>query len=145
MRIQAAAKLGRTVSDTDVDDLRDAVAVALKHGHIVSGGNQNMGGDEVLYGRAGLLWSILNMRVLSLDEKSTEGLKPVFESVPQLIKVIVEAGRQGHRDYVEAYGNTDALPLMWPYKENRYGLGAWVPSSFVWSACAMLTIPGSMA
>ncbi|KAF7164233.1 hypothetical protein CNMCM6106_000814 [Aspergillus hiratsukae] len=124
MRIQAAAKLGHTVSGTDVDNLRDAVAVALKHGHIVPQANQNMGGDEVLYGRAGLLWSILNMRVLSLDEKSTKALKPVFESVPHLIKVIVEAGRQGYEDYVQAYGKSDALPLMWTYKEGRYGLGA---------------------
>jgi hypothetical protein len=124
MRIQAAAKLGHAVSGTDVDTLRDAVAIALKHGHIVPHANQNMGGDEVLYGRAGLLWSILNIRVLSLDEKSTQALKPIFESVPHLIKVIVDAGRQGHRDYVQAYGNTDALPLMWTYKEGRYGLGA---------------------
>ncbi|GIJ84245.1 hypothetical protein Asppvi_003085 [Aspergillus pseudoviridinutans] len=124
MRIQAAAKIGHAVSGTDVDNLRDAVAIALKHGHIVPHANQNMGGDEVLNGRAGLLWSILNMRVLSLDEKSAEALKPIFESVPQLIEVIVEAGRQGHRDYVQAYGNTGALPLMWTYKEGRYGLGA---------------------
>ncbi|GFF47860.1 lanC-like protein 3 homolog [Aspergillus udagawae] len=124
MRIQAATKLGHAFSGADVDNLRDAVAIALKHGHIVPHANQNMGGDEVLNGRAGLLWSILNMRVLSLDEKSAEALKPIFESVPQLIEVIVEAGRQGHRDYVQAYGNTDALPLMWTYKEGRYGLGA---------------------
>ncbi|GAQ11127.1 hypothetical protein ALT_8448 [Aspergillus lentulus] len=123
MRIHAAAKLGHAVSGTDVDTLRDAVAIALKHGHIVPQANQNMGGDEVLYGRAGLLWSILNIRVLSLDEKSAEALRPVSESVPHLIKVIVDAGRQGHRDYVQAYGNTDALPLMWTYKEGRYGLG----------------------
>ncbi|KAH1545210.1 hypothetical protein KXX57_004815 [Aspergillus fumigatus] len=124
MRVLAAAKLGHAVSDTDVDTLRDAVAIALKHGHVIPQADQNMGGDEVLYGRAGLLWSILNIRVLSLDEKSTEALKPAFESVPHLIKVIIEAGRQGHRDYVQAYGNTDALPLMWTWKESRYGLGA---------------------
>ncbi|RHZ55223.1 lanthionine synthetase C family protein [Aspergillus thermomutatus] len=124
MRIQAAAKLGHTVSDTDVDNLRYAVAIALTNGHIVSQANHNMGGDEVLYGRAGLLWSILNMRVLRLDEKSTEALNPVFESVPQLIEVIVEAGRRGFRDYVQAHGNSDALPLMWTWKEGRYGLGA---------------------
>ncbi|KAM0108793.1 hypothetical protein ACP6JB_005592 [Aspergillus fumigatus] len=124
MRVLAAAKLGHAVSDTDVDTLRDAVAIALKHGHVIPQADQNMGGDEFLYGRAGLLWSILNIRVLSLDEKSTEALKPAFESVPHLIKVIIEAGRQGHRDYVQAYGNTDALPLMWTWKESRYGLGA---------------------
>lgn len=124
MRVLAAAKLGHAVSDTDVDTLRDAVAIALKHGHVIPQADQNMGGDEFLYGRAGLLWSILNIRVLSLDEKSTEALKPAFESVPHLIKVIIEAGCQGHRDYVQAYGNTDALPLMWTWKESRYGLGA---------------------
>lgn len=46
----------------DVDTVRQAVRVALSE--------EELGGDELLYGRAGLLWALLNLRkrVLLVDE-----------------------------------------------------------------------------
>jgi hypothetical protein len=48
--------------------LQDAVNQALKNGFIVSHGEHRMGGDEMLFGRAGLLWLLLNVRVHQFSE-----------------------------------------------------------------------------
>ncbi|KAA8644799.1 hypothetical protein EYZ11_010071 [Aspergillus tanneri] len=114
---------GDAVNDSDIAILQDAVDLALQTGHIVPHSGRMMGVDETLFGRAGLLWAILNLREHEYDDHARASLKPIFDAIPKLVDVIVDAGRQGRKDYVEKRGEEDALPLMWMWMEDRYGLG----------------------
>ncbi|KAE8350996.1 putative lanthionine synthetase C family protein [Aspergillus coremiiformis] len=124
MRLLAAATVGDVVLDGDITCLQEAVKLALQNGPMVSHKNQIMGGDELLYGRPGLLWSILNLRFSNFDKATSKRLQPVFDAGPRIVDVIVDAGRQGRKDYIQIYGEKGALPLMWSWKEGRFYLGA---------------------
>ncbi|WEW55847.1 hypothetical protein PRK78_001280 [Emydomyces testavorans] len=70
----------------DIAEVQNAVCVALHQGN-------ERGGDELLYGRVGLLHAILNIRKLRLDDASAEALRSsVFESIPRLVDCIISAG-----------------------------------------------------
>lgn len=113
-----------TVALDDIAALHEAVAISLKHGQVIDFKGHQMGGDEILYGRAGILWAILNIRNHIFDERTLSAMRPVFEKVPLLVHAIVEAGKKGSRDFIEANGSKDAFPLMWLWMEQRYALGA---------------------
>jgi hypothetical protein len=104
--------------------LHGAVGLALKNEAIVPHGEHRMGGDEMLYGRAGLLWVLLNVRTHRFSEETEAALGPVFDMVPRLIRVIIEAGREGSKDYVQKHGKKNAHPLMYAWMEGYYGFGA---------------------
>ncbi|OOF97029.1 hypothetical protein ASPCADRAFT_165427 [Aspergillus carbonarius ITEM 5010] len=124
MRILAAAQSGASISGADIECLRNVVQVGLSNSHLLPHGDRMTGTDEVLYGRAGLLWVVLCIRAHKYDEQTTGLLASVFESVPKLVDAIIEGGLQGRKDYTEKHGEKDALPLMWHWHEDRYGLGA---------------------
>lgn len=104
--------------------LRDAVNLALKNGFIVPHNDLRMGGDEMLYGRAGLLWLLLNVRAHQFSAETEIALAPVLGMIPQLVRVIIEAGREGSKDYVQKHGEKDAHPLMYAWMEGHYAFGA---------------------
>ncbi|KAF7597487.1 LanC-like protein 2 [Aspergillus hancockii] len=122
MRILAAATSGSAVSDEDITCLQEAVKLALRNGHMVLHGGETTGGDEFIYGRAGLLWSILNLRLQKFQGDAQKHLQRVFDAVPDLVDVIIDAGRQGRKDYIKEHGEEEALPLMWSWK--KFYLGA---------------------
>lgn len=127
LRILSAATVGTGGADISKDDTRclsDAVRIALSNGHMVSHGGRVMGCDELMYGRSGLLWAILNIRVHKFSEETAKDLIPVFESVLRLVDVMIDAGRQGSKDYIKMYGTKGSLPLMWVWTEGSYYLGA---------------------
>lgn len=124
LRILAAATPNSTVSKDDIQCLHQAADLALKNGHIVPHNGENLGGDEILYGRAGLLWSILNIRAHKFDGDTEKALSPLYESIPRLVDVIIEGGRQGARDCAKLYGDKDTVPLMYMWMEGYYCLGA---------------------
>lgn len=124
LRIVAAAESNGAVSKDDIQCLHEAVGMALKNGHIVPHAGDNLGGDEILYGRAGLLWSILNIRAHKFDDETQKALDPLYEAVPKLVDVIIEGGRQGTKDCAKQYGEKDTLPLMYMWMEGYYCLGA---------------------
>lgn len=103
------------IHNRDIATLQEAVSAALGQGDL-------SGGDEVLYGRAGLLLALLNVRTLAseLDKGYREPLLPLCEDIPKLIDVIIMAGKQGTQDYEDMHGDEDALPLMWPWHEKYY-------------------------
>ena len=103
------------IHNRDIATLQEAVSAALGQGDL-------SGGDEVLYGRAGLLLALLNIRTLALelDKSEREPLLPLCEEIPKLIDVIIKAGKQGTRDYEDMHDSKDALPLMWPWHEKYY-------------------------
>ncbi|KAK2810000.1 hypothetical protein FQN50_003416 [Emmonsiellopsis sp. PD_5] len=111
MRIAAAvaAPTQQPVHESDIAILQSAVDVALNQGNA-------LGGDEALYGRAGLIWAILYIRRLPLDERNTAALTPLFEKIPNLIGAIVDVGKLGATEYSRLHGDRTALPLMWPWK-----------------------------
>lgn len=113
-----------SISKEDVACLHDTVNLALKNGPLVPHNDRNMGGDEMLYGRAGLLWTLVNIRAHSFDDETEKGLSPVMEKIPELVRLIVDAGRQGSRDYIETHGAQDAHPLMYAWMEGFYCFGA---------------------
>jgi len=113
-----------SLSAEDINLLQDAAKLALENGHLVPHDDRKMGGDEMLYGRAGLLWTLLNIRSHEFDEATQEALSPVFATIPGLVDVIVDAGRQGAKEYTAEHGDSDAHPLMYPWMEGRYCFGA---------------------
>ncbi|PLN84168.1 putative lanthionine synthetase C family protein [Aspergillus taichungensis] len=123
-RILAAGTFGGAVSDSDISCLRKTVDIALANPPLLAHSGRRMGGDELLYGRGGLLWAVLNIRVLRFDHQTTKALQPVFDAIPRFVDVVVQAGREGHKDYVQRHGEKDALPLMWAWMEDYYGLGS---------------------
>lgn len=78
----------------------------------------------MLYGRAGLLWVLLNIRAHRYDEETQAALSPVLAAIPDLVRVIVEAGRHGSEEFTQKHGTQDAHPLMYPWKEGHYFFGA---------------------
>lgn len=114
-----------TISNSDVTTLSDAVEMALSHGSTGFYHGHNLGADEVLFGRAGLLWALLNIRSRMADcpaaEKKT--FSPILDTIPQLMRSVIDAGREGSAEYTQAHGETDALPLMWKWMPGHYGIG----------------------
>ncbi|RAL09518.1 lanthionine synthetase C family protein [Aspergillus homomorphus CBS 101889] len=124
LRILASKSSDTTVSNDDVECIQEVVQTALSNSHMVSHGSSLMGSDEVLFGRAGLLWALLNLRLRSYDDETAKALGPVFEQIPRLVDMIIAGGIRGHKDFALNHGDEDALPLMWHWKEDRYSLGA---------------------
>lgn len=107
--------------------LRQAVSVALDLESVEDG----PGATEVLYGRAGLLWAILNLRQLlsNLDAETTKmprlrSLSTLISSqvVRELVDGLISAGKKGKVKFEEQYGE-DGMPLMWEWHDKFY-LGA---------------------
>ncbi|KAF3480129.1 uncharacterized protein GIQ15_05476 [Arthroderma uncinatum] len=82
-----------------------------------------LGHDDALTGRAGLLRAILAFRQFRLDKETVASYQLVFENVPYLVNCMVEAGKLGAEAFVEEYGESEALPLMWPW-HGKYYAGA---------------------
>lgn len=120
----AARSKTSEISQSDIFCLQEAVELALSHGPLVFYNNHDLGGDEVLFGRAGLLYAILNLRAHTFDSVTERVLSAVFESVPKLVDAIITAGIQGAKNYRDQHGEQDALPLMWPWIPGYFGLGA---------------------
>lgn len=112
------------IEKEDIACLQEAVQLALKNEPLVAHDGRKMGGDEMLFGRAGLLWTLLNIRAHGFSQETQEAISPVLESIPELIRVIVDAGQQGSRDYIEKNGSQDAHPLMYVWMEGHYCFGA---------------------
>ncbi|KAJ5672114.1 hypothetical protein N7507_001241 [Penicillium longicatenatum] len=113
-----------SISQQDIACLYDAANLALKNGPLVPHDGRNMGGDEMLYGRAGLLWVLLNMRAHQFNDETQKSLGPVFETIPRLVDVIIDSGRQGSKAYIEKNGAEGAHPLMYAWMEEHYCFGA---------------------
>ncbi|KAL4995253.1 hypothetical protein BDV10DRAFT_175221 [Aspergillus recurvatus] len=114
-----------TVSDHDVKCLSDAVHLALSHGPTAFYHGHDLGADEVLFGRAGLLWALLNIRAATADlpHAQKELFHPILYHTPKIIRLIMDDGRHGAAEYKKNHGQKDSLPLMWPWKPGDYGVG----------------------
>lgn len=113
-----------SIAREDITCLHQATQWALKNEPLVAHDGRKMGGDEVLFGRSGLLWFLLNVRAHRFDQETQELLSPVLEAIPELVRVIVDAGQQGSKEYTEKNGANDAHPLMYAWMEGHYCFGA---------------------
>ncbi|KAA8902241.1 hypothetical protein FN846DRAFT_955672 [Sphaerosporella brunnea] len=84
--------------------------------------SDEVGGDEVLYGRAGLLWAIMNFQ--KLGGRAEEGVKQWGpDIVPTIVRKIIESGTKRTLQYMEATGDHNEGVLMWEWHGKMY-LGA---------------------
>jgi hypothetical protein len=99
--------------------------MAISHGSVAFYNGYNLGADEVLFGRAGLLWALLNIRAKAGEFPAAQRglLKPSLEAIPEILRAIVDAGKEGATEFVKRHGQDDALPLMWPWLPGHYGFG----------------------
>ncbi|QSS60453.1 lanthionine synthetase C family protein [Histoplasma capsulatum] len=104
------------VPSHDIIMLQRTTEFAIKQGTTV-------GGDEALYGRAGVLLALLQIRQQCKDDGNTAAFTAAFTMIPRLATVIIETGKVGASDYNDLYGGQDALSLMWPW-HGKYYLGA---------------------
>ncbi|KAI9831598.1 MAG: hypothetical protein M1838_005717 [Thelocarpon superellum] len=112
LRILAARLADTSVSEgdrsrvdpADLESLREALQVAIHQEDTVTRHDHAMGGDEMLYGRAGLLWALLNLRNSSYDNETETVLRPILADVPKLVDAIVDAGSRGAAKHVQRYG-----------------------------------------
>lgn len=99
--------------------------------------SEEEGGDEVLYGRAGLLWGALNLRKLIESEKgSVELAKQVGRIVTEdvirgMVEKMMYCGRWGAQRYYVL--KDEKLPLLWKWHNKPY-LGASVIPSLQFTA-----------
>lgn len=116
-------------------NLKGAIEQALTQNRTVEMRGHEMGGDEVLYGRAGLLWGLLEIskqrfwtQKLGLDmiaaDDEPDFISIVNESIPKLAAIIMQAGKEGAEVYKQKHGHGGAMPLMWSWIDDYYGLGA---------------------
>jgi hypothetical protein len=108
----------------DIATLHEAVQIAINQDPIVTRNGHSMGGDEVLYGRAGLLWALANIVGCNVDTETAQALQPVLELKSKLRDAIMDAGKKGVEEYARVHGEMTALPLMWPWLDDYYGFGA---------------------
>lgn len=88
--------------------------------------DHQMGVDEVLYGRAGLLWAVLEIWKHCPDQDTQNAFAPVFQSIHKLVASIISAGRAGarlHHDTAAKNERVD-MPLMWSWFDHYFSLGA---------------------
>ena len=122
---RASAEIAQThVDREDIAALERAVKSAIGQGLTVDRHDRAMGVDEVLYGRAGLLWALLNLGERTYDSKTKKALEESFADLKQLSLVMINMGRLGAESFQEEHPNGDAMPLMWPWINQYFGLGA---------------------
>ncbi|KAL1854172.1 hypothetical protein Plec18170_004936 [Paecilomyces lecythidis] len=82
-------------------------------------------GEEVLYGRAGLLWALLNLQAHPFDNGNQYSFRWVFAHTKSLIDAIIINGKIGRtKTWVEKHGEEGPLPLTWMREDGRCNLGA---------------------
>lgn len=85
-------------------------------------GSEDDSGDEVLYGRVGMLWTLLNVNAAAkrAQKQDLPELQQFREdaAVKSLVDKIIAAGRRGAEGF-----EGRSLPLMWEW-HYKYYLGA---------------------
>jgi hypothetical protein len=106
--------------------LNQAVGRATLHGPTYTFKGFSLGGDELIFGRAGLLWALLTLKkhMTRASELLTPHISTALQCIPEIVDAIIAGGKQGSQNFVKSHGPKDALPLMWQWMEGYYALGA---------------------
>jgi hypothetical protein len=113
---------GSAVQEQEYTLLQSAIQVAMDQPDTFEFHGGSMGGDEVLYGRAGLLWALIQIHNLPHVHKMMPNL--LTDHIPIMVDSIILSGKHGAKKYLEQNGPNNAMPLMWPWIDNYYSLGA---------------------
>lgn len=103
----------------------EAIDYALQQPSSAPFRGHEMGIDEVLYGRAGLLWAIILLQDCSAvaaatpDTELDHVLAGIHQRTPDLVQSIVDAGSAKSTDDA----SMQATVLSWPWIGNFHGLG----------------------
>jgi hypothetical protein len=114
--------LARCPFPSDYESLLAATKIAIGCDRVVDFRGHDMGVDEVLYGRAGLLLHIIDIYECSKDDVQATTAN-VYQAVPELVHVIIKAGEAGAEEYRKSNEN-DQLPLMWTWFDEFHSLGS---------------------
>jgi hypothetical protein len=86
--------------------------------------------SEVLYGRAGLLWALLNLSEMIADvgrgdEAKLAELADLCHgaTIQRLAELLVALGRQGSKRFAQTFNEEPPLPLLWGW-HGKFYLGA---------------------
>ena len=107
-------------SEEDLKAIKNAVEVAISQTRLVDFRDRKMGVDEVLNGRAGLLWALLEIYQQQPSDHIQNYLREV---IPILTDVIIRAGRDGADTHC-VNANETCMPLMWSWIDQYHSLGA---------------------
>jgi hypothetical protein len=80
-----------------------------------------MGVDEVLAGRAGLLWSLLELKRRRVSVDCDQFLAT---AVPKLADAIIREGEEAAREFEQRRrDNGEHFPLLWRWIDEYHSLG----------------------
>jgi len=128
-------KLG-CADEQDLFNLYSAVGLALKQETTFEMRGHQMGGDEVLFGRAGLLSAMLEIKKEASHTQQGQSDGPGAEisrkiaefannAIPKLTRTIVQAGKEGGDKMLKSAADPgSACPISWPWIDSYYSLGA---------------------
>ncbi|KAH8116097.1 hypothetical protein DFH11DRAFT_1506897 [Phellopilus nigrolimitatus] len=125
----STALSGKTSSNNESGDVNwTASAKTLREAARVAAEDDEIG-DEVLYGRAGLLWGMLNLQVWLEEDARVptprrNDVKRIAGDalIEEIVNELFEAGDTGAQIYTRSSGET-GLPLMWNW-HGKFYLGA---------------------
>lgn len=116
----------QTPNPEDFRIFNQAVERATLHGPVYTFKGFSLGSDELIFGRAGLLWALLTLKkhVTRASELLAAHISTALQSIPKVVDAIIAGGKQGSQNYIKSHGPENALPLMWQWMEGYYALGA---------------------
>ena len=106
----------------DADALLLTLQQALKYQRVFEWRGRQTGVDEAMCGRTGLLAYILQLYAMDFKDDLHKSLTKLYNLVPQLLEKVIKFGEEGSQLYAKDT-KSDALPLMWSWINNYYGLG----------------------
>lgn len=118
--------LAGTWGEEDPDVISDAIDFAIEQPRCVEFRGHLMGTDEILYGRSGLLWALLEIsKRCSTNQQTQNSFASVIQQIPRLVNVMLEAGKQGaEANRAKDTQSEDVWPLMWSWIDGWHSLGA---------------------
>ena len=119
----------RTANRISGQDEWSKAVEMIKRAVSYAAADDSIGGDEVLYGRAGLLWAMLNLKTwldsrdgrLSVERQDLDNIMG-DNRLEVIFDEIIKAGDTSAELYKKASGES-MMPLMWPW-HGKYYLGA---------------------
>jgi hypothetical protein len=115
---------GRHIEKADIEILSQAVELALNQGNNTQYQGHTLGVDEVLNGRAGLLWALIKLQQQKDNEGTKHALDSILQATPKLTDTIINGGKLGAQEYINVHGKEGAMPLMWHWLDGYYAPGA---------------------
>lgn len=111
--------------EEDPHVITDAIKFAIEQPRCVEARGHLMGVDEILYGRAGLLWALIEIASRSsADPRIKTAFHPALQQIPALVTAILEAGKRGAEEFRAKGNNSESWPLMWSWIDGWHSLGA---------------------